>query len=652
MPTFQIIVSDVLDGLRSLPDGSVRCCVTSPPYWGLRDYGHAGQIGLERTPEEYVAKLVEVFREVRRVLAEDGTVWLNLGDSYGGERTTGRNDSVRQGKPTGGNFEAGPRTKVASSLRPKDLVGIPWRVAFALQADGWRLRQDIIWSKCISGGAVVYARTENGETPMTVKDMVRLDPSTVHLWDGQRWNQAVAWEPSPAKGDGLEIELRNGQRIGCTPEHRWPTSRGLMAASDMRVGDVLDACRLPAPETPRNPAGLPDEEIGWFVGLYIAEGSQSDGTIQIASHASQTDRFARVRRLVTAYDGHAAMHLTGGNSATINVNSPILLGVIDAYVSGRTAHDKHLGPRCWKRGDAFLRSVLDGYLSGDGHLREGGRWVLGFCNNDALASDLRVVGARIGASVRLRRTLHAMGDRKFPGWRGSLYLNPEQRKRSDYEVVAIRRSRARMFWDISLADDPHTFALGCGVLTHNSNPMPESVTDRCTKAHEYVFLLAKAARYYYDAGAVRDGDAVYTRKGTSGGHKLTHQEGYKGIAGGALKRDPSEPYGFARDITTIGRNRRSVWQIATQPFPGAHFAVMPEALVEPCILAGSAVGDTVLDPFAGSGTVGVVALRHGRHFIGCELNPTYADMARDRVVSGCRLFAEEITPDQQEKISG
>ena len=110
----RIIQGDCLEGLRTLPDASVHCCVTSPPYWGLRDYGHDGQIGLEETPEAYVARMVEVFREVRRVLRGDGTCWINLGDTF------------------------------ASG---KQLVGIPWRVAFALQADGWLLRQDIIWHK-------------------------------------------------------------------------------------------------------------------------------------------------------------------------------------------------------------------------------------------------------------------------------------------------------------------------------------------------------------------------------------------------------------------------------------------------------------------------------------------------------------------------
>ena len=134
---------DVLEGLQSLEDKSVQTCITSPPYWGLRDYGVDGQLGLEKTPEEYVEKLVAVFREVRRVLRDDGTVWLNLGDSYNGSGGAGGDYS------TGGLKEGQPKygRKFASNLKPKDLVGIPWRVAFALQADGWYLRQDIIWAK-------------------------------------------------------------------------------------------------------------------------------------------------------------------------------------------------------------------------------------------------------------------------------------------------------------------------------------------------------------------------------------------------------------------------------------------------------------------------------------------------------------------------
>lgn len=145
-----IITGDCREVLGTLPPESVHCCVTSPPYYGLRDYGVSGQIGLERSPQEYVDELVGVFREVRRVLRSDGTVWLNLGDSYA---ATGKSGGGKQGKrweacgadacgPRGGKWSPAP-----DGLKPKDLIGIPWRVAFALQQDGWWLRQDIIWHK-------------------------------------------------------------------------------------------------------------------------------------------------------------------------------------------------------------------------------------------------------------------------------------------------------------------------------------------------------------------------------------------------------------------------------------------------------------------------------------------------------------------------
>jgi site-specific DNA-methyltransferase (adenine-specific) len=149
MASHRIIQGDCIEGLRTLPDASVHCCVTSPPYWGLRDYGHDGQIGLEATPESYVARMVEVFREVRRVLREDGTCWVNLGDSYNSAASgqNGTSGTLGGGKPCCGKGTTAGRRALLDSLKPKDLVGIPWRVAFALQADGWWLRQDIIWHK-------------------------------------------------------------------------------------------------------------------------------------------------------------------------------------------------------------------------------------------------------------------------------------------------------------------------------------------------------------------------------------------------------------------------------------------------------------------------------------------------------------------------
>lgn len=158
MREVRIITGDCAEVLKTIPSESVQTCVTSPPYFGLRDYGHEGQIGLEETPEAFVSRLVEVFREVRRVLRSDGTLWLNLGDSYAGswgaqgkqgssgQMATRRISEARQvaAHPKRGSHAGTIRME---GLKPKDLIGIPWMVAFALRADGWFLRSDIIWAK-------------------------------------------------------------------------------------------------------------------------------------------------------------------------------------------------------------------------------------------------------------------------------------------------------------------------------------------------------------------------------------------------------------------------------------------------------------------------------------------------------------------------
>ena len=162
MPKTELIQGDCLEKMKDIPAGSVNCCVTSPPYFGLRDYGHGDQIGIEETPAAYVAKLVAVFREVKRVLRDDGTLWLNLGDSYASSGRTDRKESPGVGAKQemkapgrkliweaggGHNFSWFIPDGNGGKIKPKDLMGIPWRVAFALQADGWYLRQDIIWHK-------------------------------------------------------------------------------------------------------------------------------------------------------------------------------------------------------------------------------------------------------------------------------------------------------------------------------------------------------------------------------------------------------------------------------------------------------------------------------------------------------------------------
>ena len=327
-----IEVGDCRDIMRRWAAEGVKAqmCVTSPPYFGLRDYGHEGQIGLEKTPEEYIAAMVEVFRCVRDVLADDGTLWLNIGDSYastGGHTKLGES-SQRQGRT---NVQEQHKVKGyggGDGIKIKDLIGIPWMLAFALRADGWYLRQDIIW--------------------------------------------------------------------------------------------------------------------------------------------------------------------------------------------------------------------------------------------------------------------------------------------------------------------------------HKPNPMPESVRDRCTKAHEYIFLLSKSERYFFDSEAIAQ-PLAETSKARLAQPNLANQRGSDRVPGktnGNMKavgplfggnkygnddREESRTKSGNEWKGGNGKaNRRSVWTIATQPYSGAHFATYPPALIEPCILAGSRPGDTVLDPFMGSGTTAQVAHDLGRKAIGCELNPQYLNLQAER----------------------
>jgi DNA modification methylase len=187
-------------------------------------------------------------------------------------------------------------------------------------------------------------------------------------------------------------------------------------------------------------------------------------------------------------------------------------------------------------------------------------------------------------------------------------------------------------WRVAFALQADGWWLRSDIVWSKPNPMPESVTDRPTKAHEYLFLLAKGERYFYDAAAIAEPAA------RAGEVVRPYAPDARSRMVGDTANDRRTAKWLADGMTVASaRNRRSVWTVATQPFPEAHFATFPEALVEPCILAGSRPGDLVLDPFTGSGTVGKVAYRHGRRFVGAELNPSYVEMAKRRILGP--LFA-------------
>jgi DNA modification methylase len=208
---------------------------------------------------------------------------------------------------------------------------------------------------------------------------------------------------------------------------------------------------------------------------------------------------------------------------------------------------------------------------------------------------------------------------------GTLWLNLGDSYDSKKNLIGVP-------WAVARRLKQDGWILRSDIIWAKPNPMPESVTDRPTSAHEHIFLLAKSPRYFYDSDAVREDNspltiAVHGYKQRSDRHKHSDEFAHKGSL--AVN-------GAAREMS--GRNKRNVWEIATQSYAEAHFATFPPKLIEPCILAGSAAGDVVLDPFAGSGTTGVVALRHGRSFIGIELNSDYVQLARRRILDDAPLL--------------
>lgn len=585
-----------------LQDQSVSMCVTSPPYFALRSYGigaAAGELGSEplhdcngaftgeNCGECYICHMREVFREVHRVVRDDGVLFVNVGDTYNSNPSWGRGHSTLQGRPQD-QMPAKPadgwkQHAQTNRLKSKDLMMIPARLALALQADGWTLRSEIIW--CLSGGTWVYARTKKGDMPITIKDIARLKPSSVQLWNGHKWTQLLGMSRSPRQGTEIEFVLRSGERISCTPTHQFPTQRGLVQAGELRVGDALQRVKLPEPDDPLNPKHI-DTDAAWLAGLYTAEGSRSEDMLQIAGHIKEEERWERVQRIALAYGGVATRSIAG-NNMNIRLYGKFLNAIIDHFVTGKTAKDKGIAPVLFRYGNPHLAAWLEGYCGGDGHWDAANqRWRLGFTRNYNLERDLRTICARLGYHLTLKLSHAQYHGQSWPCFRGELrtHRNGHGNEKDTGEIVAIQKARCREVWDLGVADEPHLFALASGILTHNSkvNPMPESATDRPTKAHEQVYLFSKQERYFYDAEAVKE-EATYGRMEWRGNkyQETRHADprdkrGFEGIRSTGTHYDPS-----------YGRNLRSVWSLATEPYAGAHYACFPQALVERCIKAGS-----------------------------------------------------------------
>ncbi|HWQ32274.1 MAG TPA: site-specific DNA-methyltransferase, partial [Blastocatellia bacterium] len=218
MERLTIKQGDALAVLKTLPDESIHCCVTSPPYFGLRDYGVVGQIGLEDSIEDYLERIVAVFREVRRVLRSDGTLWLNIGDSYANDtKWGGKSGKLNQTSAAGGY--GGQRLKRVTGLKPKDLMMMPARVAMALQEDGWFLRADIIWHKTNPMPESVHDRPTRAHEYLFL-----LTRSSRYFYDAEAIREQVRPNASVATATGEVIQRRNKRSVWSLPVHGYQES--------------------------------------------------------------------------------------------------------------------------------------------------------------------------------------------------------------------------------------------------------------------------------------------------------------------------------------------------------------------------------------------------------------------------------------------
>jgi hypothetical protein len=384
------------------------------------------------------------------------------------------------------------------------------------------------------------------------------------------------------------------------------------------VGDTISTCQLPQPENAVIPEQLDDNLVGWFIGLYIAEGSRSEDTIMIASHIKETDRVKNLVRLANAYHGTCAVHQTSTNGCTINLNGKILNAIIDTYVAGNGAKHKHLAKKCWQRSNDFLSSLLDGYLKGDGHFdKQNDRWRLGFAQNLELESDFRALCARIGVSVRMRPYNLKQHERIYPTIRGEVRFDRSDHfnSRNDAEIVALGNSWTSDFWDIAVDSDSHLFSLASGVLTHNSNPMPNFRGVRFTNAHETI---------------------IWAQKKQGASYTFNHKSMK------ALNDDLQMRSDWTIPLVT-GRQR--IKSNGTK----AHSTQKPEALLYRVVMASSNPGDVVLDPFFGSGTTGAVAKKLGREWIGIEKDKKYIKIARKRIDAVQRADEESLHVEKRKQ---
>lgn len=579
---------------------------------------------------------------------------LNLGD--GRANTGGSGGQVR---------DAGQRKYCQDrdhGVEGQQWLMVPEQAALAVRSQtGWQLTGRVIWHKCLGGGTWMYVRVDGScrVVPLsTLYNQMGDEPKGLEVWNGTTWTAVTAMAKRPASGDELELTLRNGERLTCSPDHRWPLGENMRhpaptgtvrEARNLVVGDVLAMVDLPEPEEPRRPAHLPDDDIGWLVGLYVAEGNRMETIggyvkgITLAGHAKEDERHKRLQWIAEQYDATYTLVPGRGHGVSARLFSPVLGGVIGRYVEGRTSKSKWLLPAAWNRSNDFLSAVLDGYLHGDGSWEEAKRrWRLNFGDNAGLAAQLRALTARLGLSLRLRYGYSAVNGQQFRSYRGDLRQTHTGRNRADSEIIGIRSASLHRDWmyDLAVADEPHVYALASGILTHNCTPVLADCSAWHLKRnrrpglqHEMLYLFWKpGGRQTFNTDVLvehRDPAAVdaqaFLDRATAAAKGLTPAE-RKRLTGLGVLPSTAE----RRSIERLARPGLKgllgdVWDLPkhTSAPPWATTAddvkAWPDALCERLVLLLTKPGDLSVDPCGGYGSLARAADHLGRRGVALDL---------------------------------
>ena len=486
-------------------DGHPRFTTSQPPpvekksHFCVKCGAWKGQLGLEPSWQMYVEHLVELFREVKRVLKKTGSLWLNIGDTYASKSINWTEEYAN--KPQWHPKE--PIQRGISGYQPKCLMGIPWRVAFALIDDGWILRNAVIWHKCLGGNVHIYAKSGDKVIRTIVKDLAKLPVEDLYLPTPQGWKRVLKIEKQP-KSELLTVHLRNGFRIEVTPEHRFLINGSLIEASKLKKGDRLDHANL------LNEVGTPlgTYENGWVVGLWLAEGSyeMKRESVRFSLNVKENDLAGKLKEWSERYAGRYREH-NYGNSKAVIVSGEVPFAIIRHYTSRAGSKYKRLSGNAFTENNDFLKGVLDGFLAGDGYYDvKNDRYRFMITTNRNLIEDLRVICNRLGFSMRTRaRKVHLKINNKSYS---TFEIEIRKRRKGhfnqkdDFEILKIEKTKGYSY-EIEV-EEPHIFILPDGTLTHNSNHMPSSVKDRLTQTYEYIFHFVKSRKYYYNLDNIRE----------------------------------------------------------------------------------------------------------------------------------------------------